>query len=411
MAEKVFMIALSPTMEEGAILKWRKKVGDAVKMDDILCDVETDKASMEYVSSQEGVLLAIVKDVGASAKVGDTIAVIGEAGEDPAPLIAESAPSATPAAPMPGTGSASTPGGTAGSAAAPAESNADASANGRTKSSPLARRIAAEKGLNVAEIPGSGPGGRVVKADVEGYTPAVSVKTSVPASSPLNNERIPVSRKRGTIAKRLSESLFTAPHFFLTLGIEMDGLLAAREKLNEKRKDKLGLNAFLIKFLAEALKRHQALNASWEGDYIQNHASVDIAIAVAQPDGLITPVVRDCGSKGVLQIETELRDLIDRARNNQLKPDDYSGATFTISNLGSFGIEEFTAIINPPGAAILALGATVKTPVVADDDSIVIKKIMKVTLSCDHRVIDGAVGAAFLTEFKGMVEDPYRVLL
>ncbi|NNM53309.1 MAG: 2-oxo acid dehydrogenase subunit E2 [Spirochaetales bacterium] len=404
MAEKVFMIALSPTMEEGAILKWQKKVGDAVKMDDILCEVETDKASMEYVSSQEGVLLAIVKDVGASAKVGDTIAVIGEAGEDPAPLIAESAPSAKP--PTSTQASASTP--------APASApvvTADTSTNGRTKSSPLARRIAAEKGLNVAEIPGSGPGGRVVKADVEGYTPAPAVKTSVPASSPLNNDRVPVSRKRGTIAKRLSESLFTAPHFFLTLGIEMDGLLAAREKLNEKRKDKLGLNAFLIKFLAEALKRHQALNASWEGDYIQNHASVDIAIAVAQPDGLITPVVRDCGSKGVLQIETELRDLIDRARNNQLKPDDYSGATFTISNLGSFGIEEFTAIINPPGAAILALGATIKTPVVAEDDSIVVKKIMKVTLSCDHRVIDGAVGAAFLTEFKGMVEDPYRVLL
>ncbi len=409
MAEKVFMIALSPTMEEGAILKWRKKVGDAVKMDDILCDVETDKASMEYVSSQEGVILAIVKEVGASAKVGDTIAVIGEAGEDPTPLIAESAPSTPKAAPAPSTASTATP--ATAPASTPSTSIADTATSGRTKSSPLARRIAAEKGLNVAEIPGSGPGGRVVKADVEGYTPATTVKSSVPASSPLNNDRIPVSRKRGTIAKRLSESLFTAPHFFLTLGIEMDGLLTAREKLNEKRKDKLGLNAFLIKFLAEALKRHQALNASWEGDYIQNHASVDIAIAVAQPDGLITPVVRDCGSKGVLQIETELRDLIDRARNNQLKPDDYSGATFTISNLGSFGIEEFTAIINPPGAAILALGATVKTPVVADDDSIVIKKIMKVTLSCDHRVIDGAVGAAFLTEFKGMVEDPYRVLL
>ena len=405
MAEKVFMIALSPTMEEGAILKWRKKVGDPVKMDDILCDVETDKASMEYLSSQEGVLLAIVKDVGASAKVGDTIAVIGEAGEDPTALIAESAPVSTTAAAAPSSAPAPQP-----ATPVPSVSSPEAATSGRTKSSPLARRIAAEKGLNVADIAGSGPGGRVVKADVDGYTPA-PVKTSVPASSPLNNDRIPVSRKRGTIAKRLSESLFTAPHFFLTLGIEMDGLLAAREKLNEKRKEKLGLNAFLIKFLAEALKRHQALNASWEGDFIQNHASVDIGIAVAQSDGLITPVVRDCGSKGVLQIETELRDLIDRARNNQLKPEDYTGATFTISNLGSFGIEEFTAIINPPGAAILALGATVKTPVVADDDSIAVKKIMKVTLSCDHRVVDGAVGAAFLTEFKGMVEDPYRVLL
>ena len=414
MAEQVFMIALSPTMEEGSILKWRKKVGDTVKMDEILCDVETDKASMEYLSSQEGTLLAIARDVGSSAKVGEVIAVIGEAGEDPAPLLASAAVPPPPAkvaasdTPVPPAGSASK---------APAPAATSAAPEGRIKSSPLARRVAAEKGVDLSQVSGSGPGGRIVKNDVEAFTPSAKaagaagfVPTSV-GTSALNNERIPVSRKRATIAKRLGESLFTAPHFFLTVGIEMDGLLSAREKLNEKRKDKLGLNSFIIKFLAEALKRHQALNSSWEGDFIQNHASVDIGIAVAQPDGLITPVIRDCGAKGVLQIETELRDLIDKARNNQLKPEDYTGATFTISNLGSFGIEEFTAIINPPGVAILALGATVKTPVVAEDDSLVVKKIMKVTLSCDHRVVDGAVGAGFLTEFKGMVEDPYRVLL
>jgi len=414
-AEKVFMIALSPTMEEGTILSWKKKVGDQVKMDEALCEVETDKASMEYLSSQEGTLLAIVKDVGTSAKVADMIAVIGEPGEDFSALIASVPAPATPpvktAVPV-----------TASPVAAPAPvatTPVAASPGGRVKSSPLARRLAAEKGLDLAQVPGSGPEGRVVKADVDGFVPAAKSPAQggagfAPSSvgpSALNDERLPVSRKRQTIAKRLGESLFTAPHFYLTVGIEMDALMDARERINAKRKEKIGLNPFVLKLLAEALKRHQALNSSWEGEFIQNHSSIDLGIAVAQPDGLITPIVKNAGSKGILQIEVELKDLIDRARNNQLKPEEYTGASFTISNLGSFGIEEFTAIINPPGVAILALGATIKTPVVAEDDSIVIRKIMKVTLSCDHRVVDGAVGAGFLTEFKRMVEDPYQVLL
>jgi len=420
MAEKVFMIALSPTMEEGAILNWKKKVGDSVKMDEPLCEVETDKASMEYLSSQEGTLLAVVKDVGTSARVGDVIAVIGEAGEDFSALIAAAPAPAPQAAPAPAAASGSVPG--AAAAVAPSSVPGPAPvAGGRVKSSPLARKLAADRGLDLGQIPGSGPEGRVVKADVEGYQPparsvptAASTAAFAPSSvgaSGLNDEKVPVSRKRQVIAKRLGESLFTAPHFFLTLGIEMDPLLEARDRINAKRKEKVGLNPFILKFLAEALKRHQALNSSWEGEFIQNHSSVDLGIAVAQPDGLITPIVKNAGSKGILQIEAELKDLIDRARTNALKPEEYTGATFTISNLGSFGIEEFTAIINPPGVAILALGATVKTPVVAEDDSIVVKRIMKVTLSCDHRVIDGAVGAAFLTEFKKMVEDPYTVLL
>lgn len=410
MAEKVFMIALSPTMEEGAILNWKKKVGDVVKMDEPLCEVETDKASMDYLSSQEGTLLAIVKDVGTSAKVADVIAIIGEPGEDFSSLLA-AAPAPVAKAPASATALGSVP------AAAPAPSTGAPVAGGRVKSSPLARKIALDKGVDLAQVAGTGPDGRVVKADVENFTPAArpvpaaAFAPSSVGSSALNDEKVPVSRKRQVIAKRLGESLFTAPHFFLTLGIEMDNLLEARDRINAKRKEKVGLNPFILKFLAEALKRHQALNSSWEGDYIQNHSSVDLGIAVAQPDGLITPIVKNAGSKGILQIETELKDLIDRARTNALKPEEYTGATFTISNLGSFGIEEFTAIINPPGVAILALGATVKTPVVSEDDSIVVKKIMKVTLSCDHRVIDGAVGAAFLTDFKKMVEDPYTVLL
>ena len=408
MAEKVFMIALSPTMEEGAILQWKKKVGDAVKMDEPLCEVETDKASMDYLSSQEGTLLAIVKEAGSGARVGDIIAVIGEPGEDFSALLAAPAPAAPAKAATPAAA-------TSASAAAPATTPAPTTTSGRVKSSPLARKLAADKGIDLASVHGSGPSGRVVKTDVEHFTPAAapsgSYAPSSVGSSALNDERVPVSRKRQVIAKRLGESLFTAPHFFLTLSIEMDNLLEARDRINAKRKEKVGLNPFILKFLAEALKRHQALNSSWEGDFIQNHSSVDLGIAVAQPDGLITPIVKNAGSKGILQIEAELKDLVDRARSNGLKPEEYTGASFTISNLGSFGIEEFTAIINPPGVAILALGATMKTPVVAEDDSIVVKRIMKVTLSCDHRVVDGAVGAAFLTDFKKMVEDPYTVLL
>jgi len=359
-----------------------------------------------------------VRGVGTSAKVGDVIAVIGEPGEDFSALVAAPAPAASTAAPAAkdAPASASALGSIAAAVAAAA---AEVASSGRVKSSPLARKIALDKGIDIAQVPGSGPGGRIVKADIDGFKPAPAPSASpsstfAPSSvgaSALNDEKVPVSRKRQTIAKRLGESLFTAPHFFLTLGIEMDNLLEARDRINAKRKEKVGLNPFILKFLAEALKRHQAINSSWEGEFIQNHSSIDIGIAVAQPDGLITPIVKNAGSKGILQIENELKDLIDRARNGGLKPDEFTGATFTISNLGSFGIEEFTAIINPPGAAILALGATIKTPVVADDDSIVIKRIMKVTLSCDHRVIDGAVGAAFLTDFKKMVEDPYTVLL
>jgi len=407
MAEKVFMIALSPTMEEGAILNWKKKVGDVVKMDDPLCEVETDKASMDYLSSQEGTLLAIVKDVGTSAKVADVIAIIGEPGEDFAALLVN-APAPAKAA------SASAPA-AAPTVAGPGVPAAGTVAGGRVKSSPLARKIALDKGVDLAQVTGSGPDGRVVKSDVDGFQPKASASASFAPSSlgasALNDERIPMSKKRQVIAKRLAESLYTAPHIFLTVGVEMDSLLDARDRINAKRKEKVGLNSFIVKFTAEAIKRHQAVNSSLDGDFIQNHSRIDIGLAVAQSDGLITPVVRDAGSKGILQIEDELKDLIDRARTNKLKPEEYTGATFTISNLGSFGIEEFTAIINPPGVATFALGTTAKVPVVAEDDTIVVKRIMKVTVGCDHRVIDGAVGAAFVNDFKRMVEDPYTVLL
>ncbi len=399
------MIALSPTMEEGTIQKWRKKEGDMVKEGDILCDVETDKASMEYESSQAGKILKIVRGEGAAARVGDLIAILGQDGEDISTLLGESsAPASAPAKAAETQVAATVP--------APAATASPPQTGG--KSSPLARRLAQEKGIDLAMVAGSGPGGRVVKRDIENYQPAAASRgatPSVPLPSPLNDDRVPVSRKRSVIATRLSESLFTAPHIFLTVSVNMDPLMGAREKLNAELKDKLSLNAFIIKLVANAITRHQAVNSSWMGDYIQNHSSVDVGLAVAQPDGLITPIVRAAHGKGIRQIDAELKDLIDRARSNQLKPEEYTGATFTISNLGSFGIEEFTAIINPPGAAILALGAVMKVPVVGEDEDIAIQRQMKMTLSADHRVMDGAVAAAFLTDLKSVMEDPFRALL
>lgn len=406
MAEKVFMIALSPTMEEGTILRWRKKEGDEVKEGDILCDVETDKASMEYESTQAGTLLKIVRGEGSAAKVGDLIAVLGTAGEDISSLVAGAA---APAAAAPPAAEVRK------EAVTPVASKPSTSApTGGGKASPLARRLAQERGIDIATVAGSGPGGRVVKRDIEAYQGPVAKPAGVLAAalpSPLNDDRVPVSRKRAVIASRLSESLFSAPHIFLTVTVHMDPLMTARERINADLKDKLGLNAFLIKLAANAITRHQAINSSWMGDYIQNHSSVDIGLAVAQSDGLITPIVRAAHAKGIRQIDAELKDLIERARANQLKPEEYTGATFTISNLGSFGIEEFTAIINPPGAAILALGAVMRAPWVAEDGSIVVRRQMKMTLSADHRLMDGAVAAAFLTDLKGVIEDPFRALL
>ncbi len=403
MAEQIFMIALSPTMEEGVILNWKKKEGDVIKEGDALCEVETDKASMDYESSQAGTLLKIVKAEGSGAKVADVIAIIGSPGEDFTSLLPTDKAKVESKAPAkqavaekaPVTGPPSHP---------------DAVHSG--SASPLARKLASEKGVDLAQVSGSGPGGRVVKRDIENYSPATqSSSPSVALASPLNDDRVPVSRKRAVIAKRLGESLFTAPHFYLTLSASMDPLMNAREKINLTNKEKIGLNSYLIKICASAIVRHQAVNSSWEGDFIQNHSSVDIGLAVAQPDGLITPVIRGAQAKGVRQIDAELKNLIERARANALKPEEYTNATFTISNLGSFGIEEFTAIINPPGVAILALGAVMKVPFVEDDENITIRRQMKMTLSADHRVLDGAVAADFLTDLKNILEDPFRALL
>jgi pyruvate dehydrogenase E2 component (dihydrolipoamide acetyltransferase) len=419
-------------MEEGTIVKWHKKEGDSIATSDIICEVETDKATMEYESVNEGTLLKILIADGGQAKVGEPIAVVGEPGEDISALVqaaadqaaepaaeptteAEPKPTESARAPQPGGEMSHPP--TAAAAPPPA---------GGIKASPLARKMAAEQRIDLRTLQGSGPGGRIVKRDLEkalhraaAYGPAAAVGVQGPAAPPFmppagsgKDEQIPVSGKRKIIAQRLSESKYSAPHYYLRIDVDAGGMMAARQRLNARlpKEAKISPNAFLIKFVAEALKKYPAVNASWQGDTILRFGKMDIALAVAQEDGLITPVVRDCGSKGIGQIDRELKILIDKARTNRLTPEEYSGATFTISSLGTSGILEFTAIINPPGSAILAVGKIQKVPVVQDDGTIGVRSQMMLTLSCDHRVIDGAVGAAFLSDLKAGIEYPIEHL-
>ena len=430
MAEKVLMLALSPTMEEGTIANWLKKEGDDVANGDMLCEVETDKATMEYESMQEGTLLKILVTEGMSAVVEQTIAIIGEAGEDISGLVkeAESQPPAPPAtgpsekaAPETTTAveaPAATP--AAAPAAAPAAESAPAApaqSGGRTKASPLARTLAAKAGIDLTTLSGSGPGGRIVKRDIEAAGSTGSPKAAasgtggaVASQRVLEDQLIPTSKKRRIIAQRLAESKYSAPHFYVKLSVWTDPLMDARKALNATLDYKVSVNAFLLKFASESIKRVPVINSSWEGENIRQFGSIDIGLAVAQEDGLVTPIVRDCGSKGILAIDEELRDLIARARDNKLAPEEFTGATFSISSLGTFGVEEFTAIINPPGSAILAVGQMQKVPVVGANDEISVRTQMKLTLSCDHRIIDGAKGAKFLEELKLMTESPVRAL-
>ena len=418
MSEKILMIALSPTMETGTLARWRKKEGDTVATGDVLCEVETDKATMDYESSADGTLLKILLPEGGQAKVGDVIAIVGKPGEDISGIVAglgsvsaaEHAPARAGAAPhaaqAPQPPRAATP--------APAPQKPAAAAAGRIKSSPLARKVAAQKGVDLRSLTGSGPDGRIVMRDLE-QAPASGARelqVSQPAlvQPGAGDVVLPISRMRKIIAKRLSESMYSAPHYYLTVAVGMDDLLAARTKMNAGRQKKLSVNAFLMAIAGRTLARHPQVNTTWNGDTFLRHAAADIGLAVALPEGLITPVVRDCGRKGIIAIDTELGDLVERARAGKLAPEEYAGAGFTISNLGMSGIDEFTAIINPPGSAILAVGAVRKEVVVTENDAMVVRQRMRVTLSCDHRVIDGAVGAAFLRELADMLENPLLAL-
>jgi pyruvate dehydrogenase E2 component (dihydrolipoamide acetyltransferase) len=449
MAEKVLMLALSPTMETGTIIKWRVKEGDTVENSQILCDVETDKAVMEYESINEGTLLKIVVPEGSEAQVGEVIAVVGEKGEDIKEILEESSAGLVKkekeyetVSVKPGAGDEKI--GTkpeaeditiqnksgaedvsiknkfvaegviseTGQEPLP-ESASDERLLKGVKASPLARKLAEQHHLDISAIQGSGPDGRIVKKDIEAYEKqtAASAQAVTTKRTETASISIPVSGKRKIIAQRLSESKYSAPHYYLKVVASVDELLKSRKLLNSKMENKVSFNAFLIKLTAEALRKHRMVNAGWQDDVITQYGSADIGLAVAQPDGLITPVVKDCWNRGIVDIDSELKVLIDKALNNRLKPEEYSGATFTITNLGSYGIREFTAIINPPGSAILAVGQAVKEPVVGEDDNISIRSNMALTLSCDHRVIDGAVGALFLNELKEMIEDPIMALL
>ena len=436
MAEKVLMIALSPTMEQGTIVSWNKKVGDEVSSGDVICEVETDKATMEYESAQEGTLLKIILPEGGQAAVGQSIAILGEKGEDisdlekeiasenitkesgnkeDSPKEAEAEKNAKETADAPPSGAEST------SAEKPAEAPKTKQQfvheGDRVYASPLAREMARQAGLDIGRIRGSGPNGRIVQRDIRkalerpgDYTAALAASGSPAASPSLEDRSVPLSGMRRTIAQRLAASKFSAPHFYLKVKVRGEGLVSARQTLNARLKDKkVSVNAFLIKFAAEALSRHRGINAGWKEDSIVEFGSVDIGLAVSVPGGLVTPVVRNCANKGVEAIDAELSGLIEKAKKGQLSPEEYSGATFTISNLGSFGIDEFTAIINPPGSAILAVGA-LKDEAAVVDGEVVAAKLMTLTLSCDHRVIDGAAGAAFLDTLKRFIEDPVQMM-
>ncbi len=407
MAEIVQMLALTPTMEEGTIFKWNFQEGDKIEEGDIVCEVETDKATMEFESFFTGTLLKIMAPQGERVSVSAPIAIVGEEGEDISQLIETAksheseTPKETPAAVE------ETPTATAPKAevqeipAAPINTP-----GGRIRISPLAKKLAAELRIDYSTITGSGPGGRIVKKDIENYKSAPGPITTAPGKT-LGAKTEPLAGKRKVIAQRLSESKFSAPHYYLKASADFTRIEEARELL--KARQNISINSFIMKIAAEVIKNHPVINSSLEGDNMVTHGSIDTAIAVSLDDGLITPVIRDCGNKKIAQIDSEMKSLVELARENKLMPDQFTGATFTISNLGNWGVEEFTAIINPPGSAILAIGAIIDTPVVRGGE-IVIRPMVKLTLSCDHRIIDGAVGGTFLSDLKDAFENPALAL-
>ena len=424
MAEIVRMPKLSDTMTEGVVATWHKKVGDEVESGELLAEIETDKATMDFESFQDGVLLHIGVETGATAPVDSILCILGKKGEDIKRILADAdknviikdkesvpAPSSSPApveivapavpvapvvpvvlvAPVP--------------SPLPATPLAT---NTRVIASPLAKKLADQLGLSLDRIPGSGEGGRVVKRDVENFKMAGA--TGMPVMTQEKFTEVGVSQMRKTIARRLAESKFTAPHFYLSISVDMSNAMQARKAINDQGLYKVSINDMVVKATAVALRKHPAVNSSWLEDRIRYNEHVNIGVAVAVEDGLLVPVVRFADGKSFATIGEEVRDFAGRAKAKTLEPKDWEGSTFTISNLGMFGIENFTAIINPPDACILAIGGISNVPVVKNDE-VVPGHVMKVTLSCDHRVVDGATGAAFLQEFKKLLENPVLMLV
>lgn len=416
MATKVLMEALSPTMTEGRISKWLKHEGDQVKTADTLAEVETDKAVMELTARGEGVLRKVLAPEGATVEVGKMVAVIagpdedvsgmtGEIGnqEPKAPPLAESAPTHRDTAARQLASKAP--------AEAPRSEPAPAARHGeRVKASPLARRVARERGVDLAVMSGSGPGGRIVRRDLEDATAAPLATDRAPRSADGTFRDVPLTPIRRTIAKRLVQSLAPIPHFFLTTEIDMERAWDARESLNGLDRDqRISFNDIIVKATALALMQHQDCNAWWQDDHIRYFSVVHLGMAVALEDGLITPVIRNAESKSLREISAESRTLVERARARKLRPDEYTGSTFSVSNLGMFDIEQFTAVINPPEAGILAVGTMAQHPV-AYEGAIAVRRRMRATLSCDHRVIDGATGARLLQTLKRMLENPLAMV-
>ena len=440
-ANVILMPKMSDTMEEGVIASWLKKVGDKVESGDILAEVETDKATMELESYEDGTLLYIGVDEGGSVPVEGVIAVVGEEGADYEKLLKARSGSGKqkkenqPADTQEKQPKEDTPVEEEGAekdapAYAPSRStngaSPDASADGRIKASPLAKKMAQEKGYNLADIEGSGENGRIVKRDIEEYQPSAE-----PSAEPLKEqkeekapapialpevvgeesyEEVKVSQMRKAIARRLAESKFQAPHFYLTMEINMDRAVEARKSINEYAPVKISYNDIVIKAVAAALRQHPKLNVSWQGDTMRYNKHIHVGVAVAVDEGLLVPVIRFADNKSLAHISTEVKELAAKAKNKKLQPQDQEGGTFAVSNLGMFGIEEFTAIINPPNSCILAVGGIKQTAVVKDG-MLVPGHVMKVTLSCDHRTVDGALGAAFLQTLKAFIEEPLRIMI
>ncbi|WP_217601948.1 pyruvate dehydrogenase complex dihydrolipoamide acetyltransferase [Chitinophaga sp. GbtcB8] len=423
-ATVIRMPLLSDTMTEGKIVAWNKKVGDTVKSDDVLAEVETDKATMEVIGYADGELLYVGVKEGEAAKVNGIIAIVGKKGTNVDAILAAEggspAPTAGGAAPAEnksGDAQAQTA-----AATAPAESNG-AVKDGRVKASPLAKKLAEEKGIDINQVTGSGDGGRIVKKDVDSFVPgakpaaatapAAAKGGAAPAFVPAGQEGYtdtPLSQMRKVIARRLSESKFTAPHFYLKIDVVMDKAMEARKTINEISPVKVSFNDMVIKAAAMALRQHPFVNSSWMGDFIRTNQHIHIGSAVAIDEGLIVPVIRFADQKSLSQIAGEAKELYEKAKNKKLQPQEFSGNTFSISNLGMLGIDEFTAIINPPDSAILAVG-NIKETVVSEKGQFKVQNIMKLTMSCDHRIVDGAVGARFLATLKGFLENPVTMLV
>ena len=414
MAEVIRMPKLSDTMTEGVVAEWHKKVGDEVSSGDLLAEIESDKATMEFESFYDGVLLHIGVQKGKGAVVDSILAIIGEKGEDISGLLKEEAapkkevPKEEVKAEEPKKEEKAEPAPepkTAPVAASKPVAVPQASSDGRVIASPLAKKLASDKGIDISRVPGSGDGGRIVKRDIEAFqTHGPSAANAVESF-----QDVEVSQMRKTIARRLSESKFSAPHFYLTMKIDMDAMMDARDSINSVSKTKISFNDLVIKACAAALKQHPQVNAAWMGDHIRYNNHVHIGVAVAVPEGLLVPVVRFADTKRLSEISGEVKDFVLRANDKKLQPKDWEGNTFTVSNLGMFGIDEFTAIINTPDSCIMAVGGIEETPVVKNGQ-IVPGNVMKVTLSCDHRVVDGASGAKFLQYFKKLMENPVLLL-